>query len=307
MKAESPTTGACYGFDVTSELPLSYIRHRAGPGTPLEVRLATDAPPEGVLLHEWTAGRTGRRVTRLLAVDEEVYVVQKSPDIAFELRTGPSQILIHPGSVDGLLLESMLWGTPAAVVLARRNALPLHAGSVDVDGRGILLAAPGTFGKTTLAGAFHGAGYRMLADDMSGAVLSPSPALLPGPAVIRARPDVTDVFGFNRTEALLRTATRSHLGLTQQTKGNGDPVPLRAVVFLRVSDGPVLIEKASTSDMIRDLHGLAFRFPTDEGVAAAFENAASLAGQVEGWNLHRPLTPESLAGVIDLIIECCLN
>jgi hypothetical protein len=307
MNADSSTTGACYGFNVTSELPLSYVRHRAGTGTPLEVRFAAEAPPEGELLQRWDIGRNGRGVTQLFAVDDEVYVVHKSPDIAFEVRSKQSQILIHPGSVDGLLLESMLWGTPAAVALTRRNALPLHAGSVDVDGWGILLAAPGTLGKTTLAGAFHAAGHRMLADDMSGAVLTPIPALLPGPAVIRARPDVAELFRFDRTEAVLTTPARTHLALTPQTKGNGEPVPLRAIVFLRVSEGPIQIEEATTPDVVRDLHGLAFRFPTDEGTAAAFENAASLAGRVPGWNLYRPLTPDSLPGVINLIIERCLG
>ena len=46
-----------------------------------------------------------------------------------------------------------------------RGDTALHAAAVEVDGQAVVLGAPGTFGKTTLAAAFHAAGHRLLSED----------------------------------------------------------------------------------------------------------------------------------------------
>jgi hypothetical protein len=191
--------------------------------------------------------------------------------------------------------------------MALHGRIPLHAGSVDVDGRAVILAAAGSFGKTTLAGAFHAAGYRLLADDLSCADVNPGPAILPGPAVIRARPDVMSKYEFARATAVHSSPARTHFALDRDTRGSGDPVPLRAIVFLRISDGPIVLKPAPISDAVRDLFGLSFWLPTDQGRARGFELAAQLAGAAPIWNLNRPLTVESLPEIIETIVENCLG
>ena len=185
--------------------------------------------------------------------------------------------------------------------------MPFHAGSVDVDGRAVVLVAAGSFGKTTLAGAFHAAGYRLLADDVSCATIDPSPAILPGPAVIRVRPDVMSRFEFARATAVHSSPARTHFALDRDTRGSGDPVPLQAIVFLRISDGPIAMKPAPVSDAVRDLFGLSFWLPTDQGQARGFELAAQLAAAAPLWNLERPLTVESLPSIIETIVETCLT
>ncbi len=261
---------------------------------------------EGTLLQEWDPGRPGSLTTRLFEIAPGHYLVRIGDRDSFEVLTEPPGIVVHPGSMNEIDRESMLWGTPAAVSLAHQGHLPFHAGSVDVDGQGVILAATGSFGKTTLAGAFHAFGYRLLADDMSCATAGPEPKVLPGPAVVRARPDVIAGFSFAHTTPAMTTPVRTHFTLDPETRGSGTPVPLKAIVFLRISDGPVVLEPAPLTEAVRDLFGLSYRLPGDRGSASAFSVAADLAGRVPVWNLHRPLTIESLPAVVETIIKTCL-
>ena len=301
------TQGSCYGFDITSDLPLAFLRTSNDTGTPMTIRSGPPPEDDGTLLQEWNVAREGKLTTRLFEASPGQYLVRIGDDDSFEVLTEPPGIVVHPGAMDEINRESMIWGTPSAASMADRGRLPFHAGSVDINGQGLVLAATGSFGKTTLTGAFHAAGYRSLADDLSCALVDPEPALLPGPASIRARPDVLKHFPFDRTTPVLTTPTRSHLALDSDSRGNGDPVPLAAIVFLRISDGPIALERAPVEEAVRDLFGLSYRLPSDQGQTKAFELAAGLAGGVPVWNLHRPLTVESLPTVIESIVETCLD
>ena len=305
MRAE--TYGSCYGFDITSELPLSYLRTSTGTGTPLAIRNGPVPEDEGLLLQEWNDDRAEILATRLFEPRPGRYVVRVGDEDSYEVHTEPPAIIVHPGSMNEVDRETMIWGMPVGVSMAHQGRLPFHAGSVDVGGRGVILAATGSFGKTTLAGAFHASGHRLLADDMSCAIADPLPALLPGPAVIRARPDVAAGFTFANATAVFTTPAKTHFVLDAATRGTGDPVPLRAIVFLRISDGPIDLERSPVPDALRDLFGLSFRLPTEEGRVRAFELAAQLTGTVPAWNLRRPLTLGSLPSVIEAIIETCLD
>jgi hypothetical protein len=270
-----------------------------GAGAPLD--------SNGTLLQEWNKAETGKQTTWLFETGPGRYLVRIGPGDSYEVRVEPPGIIVHPAATHVIDRESMIWGTPAAVSMVHQGRLPIHAGSVEINGQGVILAATGAFGKTTLAGAFHAVGYRLLADDMSCVVANPQPALLPGPAVIRARGDVVSGFSFERTTPVLTTSAKSYFVLDPATAGNGDPVPLRAIIFLRISDDRIKLEPALVSDVVRDLFGLSFRLPTDQAAAATFALASELAGVVPAWNLHRPLTIESLPSVIATIIETCLN
>ncbi len=301
------THGSCYGFDVVSDLPLSFLRATTGTATPLTIRSGVKPPGNGDLLQEWNLDKAGKMTTRLFERAPAQFLIEVGAGDSFEVLTDPPGIIVHPGAMNEIDSESMIWGTPAAVSMAHQDRLPIHAGSVDINGQGVMLAATGSFGKTTLAGAFHAAGYRLLADDMSCAIAAPEPFILPGPAVLRARADVIAGFSFARATPAMITPARTHYTLDPETRGNGAPVPLRAIVFLRISDGPIVLDRAPSSEAVRDLFGLSFRLPTEQGRVQVFETAADLVGKVPAWNLHRPLTVESLPQVMDTIIENCLD
>src|SRR5918994_7191763 len=101
-----------------------------------------------------------------------------------------------------------MWGVPAMLCFMEQGYLPLHAASVDVGGEAVLLGAPGTFGKTTLAGAFHNANHRLLSDDISACGLGRQPVVFPGPALLRVRRDVFDRVDFPDTAAAFENPLR---------------------------------------------------------------------------------------------------
>ena len=95
----------------------------------------------------------------------------------------------HP---DEIRKEQRLWGIPTMVCARQRGDLVLHAAAAEIEGGAVLLAAPGRFGKTTLALALHRSGYRLLTEDTACCTSSSAPELYPGPTSVRLRPDMFD-------------------------------------------------------------------------------------------------------------------
>ncbi|HYR11322.1 MAG TPA: hypothetical protein VEQ60_26305 [Longimicrobium sp.] len=120
------------------------------------------------------------------------------------------------------LVQADLLGRVAALALAARGALPLHASAVTVRGRGLVFLGGKHFGKSTLAAALAAAGARLVADDM--AVIEPGP-----PA--RLRPGVPLFRLWNETADHLR-----ELGIGG-TRIDGEKLTLAALPAERVETG----------------------------------------------------------------------
>lgn len=75
-----------------------------------------------------------------------------------------------------------LLGSAMGLLLHQRGLLPLHANSVDLDGRAIAFIGPSGSGKSTLAAWFHDNGYQVLADDVCVVRFSDddAPSVCPG-------------------------------------------------------------------------------------------------------------------------------
>jgi hypothetical protein len=289
--------GACYGFEVRSALPFAYLRE--GPGAPLEV---TAPAPEGPrpgdrLLLDW-------RPTDELPLEAELY----SDGAGFRLRVGdggwfsvePDAGRIEVPAHDRLRTEERLWGIPALLCFRARGDLPLHAAAVETDGGAVLLAAPRTYGKTTMAAAFHRRGSRVLSEDTSCVRLGGEPAIVPGPAMLRVRHDVAEHLELARARRLGEDEERVHYALDEP--GDCFPVPLHAVVFLAESDGDPGLEPVGRPEAIRDLWALSFRLPTEEDVARSFAGVTDLASAVPAFRLRRPLALERLDDDVSLVL-----
>ncbi len=67
---------------------------------------------------------------------------------------------------DGVFPRHM-FGTVAALVLAWRGALPMHATAVEINGRAKLICGRSGAGKSTLAAGLVGLGARLISDDLT--------------------------------------------------------------------------------------------------------------------------------------------
>ena len=286
---EVKALGACYGFEVRSALPFRYLRE--GSGDPLEV--TAPAPegegPEDVLLIEWLA-------TEELPLEARLY----SDGRSFRLWIGgggwfsvePEEGRIEAPADGWLRTEERLWGIPALLCFRARGDLPLHAAAVEAEGEAVLVAAPRTYGKTTMAAAFHRNGHRVLSEDTSCVRLGPEPEVVPGPAMLRVRPDVARALELPRARRVGTEDDRVHYALDEP--GDCTPVRLRAVVFLAESEGAPELEPVQQPEAIRDLWALSFRLPTEEDVGRSFADVADLASTVPAFRLRRSLALDAL-------------
>jgi len=300
-----PERGALssYGFQVQSQSPLRFLRSGGGVET-LEVAEAPEprAQPKGPPLADWplVGAAPGTRAALYRMDCGYEFWASDIGGYRIDLENGRIEI---PHSGDEILREQRLWGVPSILSFMRRGDLPLHSAAVEINAGAVLLAAPPRFGKTTLALAFHQQGYRVLSEDIACCRLSPTLQLLPGPALLRIRPDVYHGQAPPGTHVVASRPDRVFLGLDDDRKGGCAPVPIAGIVFLRESAGDVRMEAAQGTVALADLWALNFRLQTDEGRAQSFQQLTRLAGALPVWNLYRPLRQDTLEATVARIVE----
>jgi hypothetical protein len=295
--------GTCFGYAVRAPFPM--IALRSGQGIPLEV-IEDGTPPEdlGEPLLGWVEG--DRALVRLYQQSGE-YLMWVEGDDWFRIDPDAPSITCI-GSIGGPRREARIFGLPAALCFMTRGYVAVHAAAVDVDGSALLLAAPGRFGKTTLAAAFAGHGYRLLAEDTTCYRPSSDPSVLPGLAMLRIRPDVHEHLVIPGATVVAEDPERVFVILDESARGDSEPVPLRGVVFLRVWDrDEIMLERVASDRVIPDLWTLTFNLPDDRSRAECFQAVVGLAASVPIWNLYRRLSFEQLPTVIERIVSTCLG
>jgi hypothetical protein len=293
------TAPSVFGYTIRSALDLSFLRHGGGVES-LELVEDTDAdnPTPGELLGEWPLQGTAYPARARLVRVAGGYEYLTSDAGLFRIDIDQGRIRVPP-TADSLLREQRLYGVPMILSFLSRGDISLHAAAVEVGSSAVVLAAPSRHGKSTLAMAFQRAGHRVLSEDLICCRPSTGDAI-PGPALLRIRPDVpTNSLPIGLFVAA-RREDRVFIGFSSAQAGSSAPVRIGAIVFLREGSG-LAVEPADSVTSLRDLWHLSFRTGTEEGGAESFRNLSKLAGSVQSWNVSRPLTLESLEGTVELI------
>jgi hypothetical protein len=293
-------SGSCFGFRPVSDLAFEYLRE--GDGDPLQIREREVAGENGggSLVGEWTP-IPGKRSWARLYDEGDGYRLWVDGGGSFRIDPRIPSVEVPAGFETNIRREERVWGIPALLCLRARGDLPLHAAAVDVGGEAVLLAAPGYSGKTTLAAGFDAAGYRVLSEDLSCIRLGSTPAVVPGPAMLRVRRDVAGLLALPGAHDVAVGDDRVHYSLDPSRRGDCRPVPLRAVVLLRPSENGVVLERVSPGDALRELWSLSFRLPGVDDRARSFQGLTALADTVRVWNLARPLRLDDLDRVVGTI------
>lgn len=295
-------SGACFGYRPVSALSFEYLRE--GDGDPLEVceHEDTGADPGGRLLQEWTPIPEQRSWARLYGEDGR-YRLWIEGGGSFLVEPSTPKVELPVGLETAVRREERLWGVPSILCFLARGDLPLHAAAVDVDGKAILLAAPGYHGKTTLAAAFAAAGYRVLSEDVCCIRLSSPPSLVPGPAMLRLRADVAGQLHLPGAREVAAGDDRIHFSLARANRGDCTPLPVRAIVLLRGADAGVTLERIAAVDSLRELWPLSFKLRSVDDREQTFQGVTALADAVRVWNLRRPLRLDELGLVVETIVS----
>jgi hypothetical protein len=170
----------------------------------------------------------------------------------------------------------------------------------------MLFAGPGRYGKTTLAAAFHAAGYRLLSEDQSCVRYTSAPAVIPGPAMLRVRRDVLKDLRLPGAQVVAEQGERVSFAVDTAARGDCRPVPLASVVFLRRSAEDIRLERIPPARSVPDLWAVTFRLPTPTDLHRCFSAITSIAWDVPVWNLYRPLRAEDLQATVKRVVATCL-
>jgi hypothetical protein len=297
--------GACFGFAVRSSLPFFYLRE--GDGEPLEISMpSTEGTSQGDrLVCEWTFTDETPFNARLYG-NEPLYRLWIEGSGWFVIDPQAPSISLpqeEPEGENAVRREERLWGIPVFLCIHARGDLPLHAAAVEVEGEAILLAAPRTFGKTTLAAGFARAGHRLLSEDLCRIVLSSTPSVVPGPAMLRLRRDVGELLEIPFAKRLDLGDDRVHLALDGALRGNCRPVPIRAIAFLGRSENGFALARVDDAEAVRNLFVLASRLGGDDDCARVFAGVADLASSVPVWSVSYPLALDDLDSTVERIAK----
>ena len=303
MVSASPRDPSVFGFRIRSQEPLHFLRYGGGKEA-LEIVTAREPRqrPEIEPLADWMLGGAGQEARATLYRVERGFEFWATDAGAFHIDPEGGRIEV-PDIADHVVREQRLWGIPTMLCYQHRGDFSLHAAAVELGGGAVVFGAPSRYGKTTLALALHRHGHRVLSEDLSCCRVGPVPEVIPGPAVLRLRPDVFAGQAIPGLHVLKARPDRVFLGFDADRAGSGDPVPMTAVVLLRESPEGPRLERAAPSTALRDLWALNFRLQTSEARARSFAQLARLASSVPIWNLYRPLRLEHLDSTVSILAE----
>jgi hypothetical protein len=290
-----------YGFRIATGAPLRFLRMGGG-REPLEIVVASspDGGPSGEPLAEWDLQGTAYPARATLHRTVHGYEFRTTDAGCFRIDLAHGRIEIPAGG-DEFLREQRLSGIPMILAYRHRGDVSLHAAAVEIDGGAVILAAPSRFGKTTLALAFHRRGYRVLSEDL--VCCRPSTGeVLPGPAVVRLRPDVFSGEAPPGTHVAVARPDRVFVAIDAAGRGSGAPVPLRGLCFLNEAD-QLRVEPMTAAGALPALWQLHFHLPTTDERAEAFRRLTAIAAAAASWTLHRPMRLEALDATVDLVVE----
>lgn len=299
--------GSCYGFGVVSPLPLRYLR--GGSGAPLEVTEDEPGRPEpqsSPPLLSWTKRPDNPFTARLRQLDGwySLYIDNFGE---YRICKAGNRILVPPGPA-AWRREHRLWGVPTVLALITRGDVAMHAVAVEVEGRALVIAAPGRHGKTTLATRFLQRGHRVLSEDLVCCRLASPPLISPGPSLLRLREESRAALGdLPATTPVGHDADSTHFSIDKPMRGCGHPVPLSGIVLLYVRDHPPELRRVPAAESLQGLWSVTFNVPDSRDRARCFSDIAELARVVPVWSLSRRLLFEELDGVIDSLIDQCLR
>lgn len=139
-------------------------------------------------------------------------------------------------------IRIFLLGSAMGALLQQRGFLPLHASAIENRGHAVLFAGDSGLGKSTLAAAFHAAGHRVVADDVTAVRVGGDgvPIAYPAYPELKLWSDALDKLGLD-AESLrptLSSVDKSRLPVVGE--GGSDPLPIADVYLLEISSGDEL-------------------------------------------------------------------
>ncbi|HEX6300672.1 MAG TPA: hypothetical protein VF148_09440 [Acidimicrobiia bacterium] len=289
-----------FGFDVEVPFPLRTAR-RSNNGDRLVVEIGeVEEVVAGPPLLNWSPGAGNPLDASLSARHDGGYVLSITDAGTYQIDPETSHIVM-PLMQDEPLREVRLLGLPMLLCFLARGEVSLHGAAVMGPTGAIVVAAPGRHGKTSLAATLSGLGHRLLTEDLCCIRIGEQTTLLPGPASLRVRADMAPhllpLEGMHEIGSL-----DDRVVLAATDPGDGDPLPVSAVVLLKGFEDAVSLREVDPLDVLPDLWLLSFHLPTEEDRARKFNQLVDLIGSVSVWELTQPNDPGAIVATAETLV-----
>ena len=237
------------------------------------------------------------RTARCLTIETEAakFLVKDGNEIIIELLPDAEEALVR----------LFLLGPIMAILLRQRGLLVLHGSAVEINQEVVGFLGDSGWGKSTLAGVFHQAGYPIITDDLLVIEMNSQGLFVqPGFPQVKVWPDAADALAM-MTENL-KPLFRESVKLAYQFKGDFAIVkrPLKRIYLLGNHNPEHLIKAVSPQEAFIHLirHSRATGLPYDQTLAALhFQQCSRLVKEVDIQLLKRQRSLKSLPEVVPLI------
>jgi hypothetical protein len=295
---------ALCGWQVASAIALPELTLWTGPEGAPDVVIAL-----GEIAHPIDAPRLK---TPLLQIDDQGRAHYRIAGVGDFLVEGGRSITIMPHlPPDAPDIRLFLLGSVMCIIYHQRGILPIHAGSVDIDGEAVAFGGPSGAGKSTLASAFLRRGFRLLADDVTPVSLEGGTArFLPGIRRIRlwsdsAREAAWDPDAVDRCRPGIEKFSRAFdQGFAP------DPLPPRAMIHLsqapNVGAGR-MFRRLTGATAVAELRRQVYRWRSLAAIVGPGEALARTTSVAAAIPRHfafaRPFDYAQLDETVDAIVE----
>jgi len=229
-------------------------------------------------------------------------------DVAHFYVDGGSRIIVVPDpGVPDRNVRLFLLGSAMGILLHQRALLPLHANSVEIDGKAVAFMGASGAGKSTLAAAFHDAGVQVITDDVCVVRFDEggAPGVSPGLPRLRLWKDALDATG-----RVAEQFQRSYAGDDSYEKydvpvgAEGASLELIAAYLLQPADEFAIVQLTGI-DAVEAVFANTYRggyIPETGNFQIHWEDCLRLVGRVPIFALNIPRDHARLPEMIGRIL-----
>lgn len=290
---------------VKSDIPLPEA-------VPIDPTEEIDITVEYGLPPQWVLGKI--QEGQIDHIEEQVMWFNLEKLVLFYIEKG-NHIIIYRQSdlITELAIRSYLTGSAMALALMQKGYLPIHGGTVEYQGKGIIISGESGAGKSTITMELYEQGFQFVADDVSVVDLQEREAMVfPGFPQQKFCRDVVEEKSFNMEELIYVDEDRDKFARILKSGYVIHPLPIACMIELRVSDQidqPECVEVQGGNKLYQIMHnvyrGLVFdRLDNKPERLRMFVQAAS---RIPMYRITRPKVGNSVTSIIELIYKQVLE
>lgn len=291
------------GWRLASAIPLPELGPWDGDERAPEVRFVVgDVPASlGATLFETPIAQVGADGRIRFEID----------GIAAYLVEDGNHVTIAPQmALDAPDIRLFLLGTGLGYLCHQRGLVPIHAASVEIDGRAVMLAGSSGAGKSTLASAFARRGFPVLSDDVAPLTLAGPARILPSLRRIRLWRDSAHHAGWSEQDF---EPCREDLAKFTRALGNAhadralEPAALFHLHHTEHGSDEIRFDRLRGAVAVSALRQQIYRWRALVGLetpARALHRAGAAAERIpRHFELRRPIDFRRLDDTIEAIVE----